>query len=112
MSRNDLARGTTSGIITGFSEDLDMGYEKQFKNNGKTVFGKGMRKSWAVDERKLGMPGPGNYRMQTDFGMYCSTDVKGWAQQDLFLKSRQKTALKSAQLSKRTMMTEQRCGTS
>lgn len=40
LSRNELQRGTTSGVVTGYSEDLEMGYERQFKNNGKTVFGK------------------------------------------------------------------------
>ena len=40
ISRNELAKGTTSGLIGGFSEDMEMGFERQFKNNGKTVFGK------------------------------------------------------------------------
>ena len=76
--------GTTSGLIGGFSEDMEMGFERQFKNNGKTVFGKGVRKSWAIDERKVAVPGPGRYRMQSDFGMYTSGDIQGWTQTEIF----------------------------
>lgn len=55
---------------------------KQFKCYGKTVFPKNTRKTF-VTEKGLGpdrveAPGPGNYRMQSDFGLYCPNDITGW----------------------------------
>ena len=50
------------------------------KNYGTTAVGKEIRKSYFdTPVEILEKPGPGNYRVQSDFGMYCPTDVYGWA---------------------------------
>jgi hypothetical protein len=50
---------------------------------GSTVFGKGVRRSWAVNKEKSQNPGPGNYRHQTEFGFYCPADIYGWTQTEI-----------------------------
>ena len=61
-SRVQPLRATTSGNFGGYSVETDLGYEKNFKSYGNTVFGRQYRKSWAIDKNKSANPGPGNYR--------------------------------------------------
>lgn len=52
-------------------------YQKSF---GSAVFSKDRRKCYFdVKARNYDwIPGPGNYRVQSEFGMYNPSDVKGW----------------------------------
>lgn len=50
------------------------------------MFGKAVRKSYfdvkaAENHFKVG---PGNYRIQSEFGMYNPNDIKGWTQSKIF----------------------------
>lgn len=86
MKDKDLiSEGGRSKIKSDKGEDLRaqetmIGDEKKFKHYGATVFGRGLRKSWVVKTESHHVPGPGNYRLQSDFGMYSPSDVYGWTQ--------------------------------
>ena len=49
------------------------------KSTGNTVVGKAIRKSFFDIPGDRDVPGPGNYRIQSDFGMYNPNDIYGWA---------------------------------
>ena len=56
-----------------------------YKSYGKTVFSKNVRRTLQVNRDKLTTPGPGNYRMQSDFGIYNPNDIHGWTQSRIYV---------------------------
>lgn len=54
--------------------------QKWYKSYGRAIMGKDTRKTMHIPKDKLNGPGPGNYRMQSDFGVYCPNDTQGWTQ--------------------------------
>ena len=40
--------------------------------------GKNIRNTMYIPPDKANGPGPGNYRMQSDFGLYNPNDTNGW----------------------------------
>ena len=61
-----------------------LGDEQNFKNFGQTVFGVAKRRSWIMKKERIYGPGPGHYRLQSDFGLYCNMDDTGQIQQQYF----------------------------
>jgi hypothetical protein len=61
-----------------------LGDEVNFKNYGQTVFGNAKRRSWIMKKERIYGPGPGHYRIQSDFGLYCKMDDTGQIQQQYY----------------------------
>ena len=55
--------------------------EPHFKNYGHAIFPIADRSSWIMNKERIYGPGPGQYRLHSEFGLYQNNDEMGVAQQ-------------------------------
>ena len=70
-----------------YSEGLEAkGMKATKKSYGNTVFGSCSKSSYFDTDKKRtkAIPGPGSYRVQSDFGMYHPGDIDGYTQENFF----------------------------